>query len=180
MKKNIQVTGIKPVTLYYLLFMWIFLTHRLSFVSPENKESFLKRLNDHAVASKSLSYFTTTVQDYGIVVKFKQERTVIKEKFGRRNFILVLTLSQSSNGSKLHVMIRPSTGNMLLSILLAAFVSVITFQIEIIIGFVLTLLIFQWIALGFTVWWTKNFFTTRLMVTELPKDHNPLSSGRAW
>lgn len=94
--------------------------------------------------------------------------------------IFVLTLSQSSDGSKLHVMIRPSTGNMLLSILLAAFVSVITFQIEIIIGFVLTLLIFQWIALGFTVWWTKNFFTTRLMVTELPKDRNPLSSDRAW
>jgi len=144
--------------------MWIFLTHHLTFCSSEKKDVFLQRLNDHAESSRSLNYFTAPIQDYGIIIKSQPGRILIRNKFGRENFHILLIDSETDDGCIVHVTIRPTTGNIAMKALLALFVLICPFALVLKIGFVGVLFIIEQIALAFKVWWAKDFFEKKLLI----------------
>lgn len=143
--------------------MWIFLTHRLTHYSREQKKLFLKRLNDHAESSRSLNYFTATIQDYGITLKSKQGRVLIRDRFGKRNFYLILAVSETADGCIVHVTVKPTLGNIIIMSMLALFVLVCQFPLALKVAFVGALFILELVALAFNVWWTNDLFEKKLL-----------------
>jgi hypothetical protein len=154
--------------------MWIFLTHRLTRYSREQKDLLLKRLNDHAVSSRSLNYLTATVQDYGITVRPKQQgRIVVKEKFGKGTFMLLLSVTNSGDGSIVDVTIKPTRSSFVVRSLLAFFVIVCPVPLALKSAFVGILFISGLIGLAIKVWWTNDFLEKKLLTSaDSFKDRN--------
>ena len=153
--------------------MWIFLTHRLTLHSHEQKENFLRRLSDHAESSKSLNYFTATIQDYGITVKSNNKRILVRDKFGRRNFFLAITVSEATKGCIIHATVKPTLGNIIVNIILTLFVLICPFPMELKYVFIGLIFIFELIALAFNVWWAKDLFAKKLLTNNSSvKDRN--------
>ena len=153
--------------------MWIFLTHHLTLYSKEPKDAFLKRLDDHAQSSRSLNFFTATIQDYGVTLKSRQGRIRVKQKFGKGNFVLTVMVSEADDGCIVHAVVKPSLGNIIVNGLLLLFVFVCPFPLEIKVAFAGLMFILQLIALGFTACWTKDLFEKKLLTTiRLAKDRS--------
>jgi hypothetical protein len=156
-----------------VIFMWLFFAHRFTINSSETPPMFLKRLQEHEIASKSLSFLTATIQDYGISVIYKRRCIVIKDKFSKADFVIQLKVSGQNRGSRLDVLIRPSVANIIMNLLMAFFALIIPFPIVAKIGFLGVLIVFQLIALGFQAWWTRDLLEKKLIVRDTAKDRNP-------
>lgn len=148
--------------------MWILLTHQVTLHLPVKKGVFLKRLNDHAESSRSLNYFTATIQDYGITIKLKQERIIVRDKFGKRNFCLTLTVSDTDDGCIIQATVSPALGNIAMKGLLVLFVLVCPFPLTLKVACVALSYILELISLAFSVWWTSDLFQKKLLANSNP------------
>ena len=145
-------------------YMWLFLTHKMSFNSSESPMILQERLHDHAGASKSSNWFTAPIQDYAIKLKKKPDYIRIESRHGRNSFYLKLRILEQFHGSRIETRIVPSAMTQLRLIITMMFIWIIPFPVELKVAISLLMYCLELINLGFKVWWTKDFFAKKLLL----------------